>query len=75
MFLTEFVPNMKRDGPYLTNAQNESQQETLNESLYQTEFAHLDIAGVMNSKGPQGYLSSGMTGRPTRSLIQMLSKL
>ncbi|KAJ3277365.1 hypothetical protein HK104_003365 [Borealophlyctis nickersoniae] len=34
------------------------------------QFAHIDIAGVMHNKGPDGYLGKGMTGRPTRSIVE-----
>ncbi|KAJ1503784.1 bleomycin hydrolase [Coelomomyces lativittatus] len=35
-------------------------------------FAHLDIAGSMHSSKDSGYISKGMTGRPTRLLIDFL---
>ncbi|KAJ3056810.1 bleomycin hydrolase [Rhizophlyctis rosea] len=38
-------------------------------------FAHIDIAGVMHNRGPSGYLSKGMTGRPTRSIIELVRNL
>ncbi len=64
MFLSEFVPNMKLDGQ---NARQDVDGKTA--------FAHLDIAGVMHAKGIQGYMSSGMTGRPTRSMIEFMRGL
>ncbi|KAK9765714.1 hypothetical protein K7432_005736 [Basidiobolus ranarum] len=33
-------------------------------------FAHIDIAGTMDSGSTNGYTIKGMTGRPTRSLIE-----
>ncbi|RUS12702.1 cytosol aminopeptidase family, catalytic domain-containing protein, partial [Jimgerdemannia flammicorona] len=33
-------------------------------------WAHIDIAGVMESKEAAGYTPKGMSGRPTRSLIE-----
>jgi len=33
-------------------------------------WAHLDIAGVMDANADATYLSQGMTGRPTRTLIE-----
>ena len=35
-------------------------------------WAHVDIAGVMDGDGALPYVRSGMTGRPTRTLIQWL---
>ncbi|ORX94250.1 cytosol aminopeptidase [Basidiobolus meristosporus CBS 931.73] len=36
----------------------------------QIRFAHIDIAGSMDSGSTNGYTIKGMTGRPTRSLIE-----
>ena len=33
-------------------------------------WIHLDIAGVMHSDATRGYLSRGMTGVPTRTLLR-----
>ncbi|KAJ3046142.1 hypothetical protein HDV00_003892 [Rhizophlyctis rosea] len=38
-------------------------------------FAHIDIAGVMHNKAPSGYLAKGMTGRPTRSIIEFVRNI
>ena len=39
-------------------------------------WLHLDIAGVMdNSGGEVKYLSNGMSGRPTRTLVNFVEKL
>ncbi|KAI8967529.1 cytosol aminopeptidase family, catalytic domain-containing protein [Mycotypha africana] len=35
-------------------------------------WAHIDIAGVMACNGTKGYHIKGMTGRPTRALIEMM---
>ena len=35
-------------------------------------WAHLDIAGVMDSTSSMSYLPKGMSGRPTRSIIEAL---
>lgn len=51
-------------------------------SVFVQEFApegnwlHLDIAGVAGVFGPDDlpYLHKGMTGRPTRTLIQLLAQ-
>ncbi|KAG8306624.1 bleomycin hydrolase [Homalodisca vitripennis] len=36
------------------------------------DWIHLDIAGVMGPADNLPYLQKGMTGRPTRTLIQLL---
>ncbi|KAJ3277121.1 bleomycin hydrolase [Terramyces sp. JEL0728] len=38
-------------------------------------FAHIDIAGVMHSDAPSDLLGTGMTGRPTRSIIEFANRL
>ncbi|KAI7885453.1 cytosol aminopeptidase family, catalytic domain-containing protein [Mucor mucedo] len=38
-------------------------------------WAHIDIAGVMDSQGTDGYHIKGMSGRPTRSLIEYIRGL
>lgn len=37
-----------------------------------TNWLHLDIAGVMGPNDDSPYLSKGMTGRPTRTLIEFI---
>ncbi|KAJ3222304.1 hypothetical protein HK099_002454 [Clydaea vesicula] len=63
IFLSEFVP--EKDGV--------EGVDKLSNKI--TEFAHVDIAGVMHNKGTVGYLGSGMTGRPTRSILELLCNL
>jgi aminopeptidase len=36
---------------------------------------HVDIAGVMGTTENLPYLAKGMTGRPTRTLIEFISTL
>eukprot|EP00116_Pleurobrachia_bachei_P004889 sb/3465151/ len=38
-------------------------------------WAHLDIAGVMDSTQSSSYLPKGMSGRPTRTLVEALRNL
>ncbi|KAG1180649.1 hypothetical protein G6F70_002468 [Rhizopus microsporus] len=38
------------------------------------DWAHIDIAGVMDSQATDGYHIKGMSGRPTRSLIEYIRK-
>ncbi|XP_076250651.1 cytosol aminopeptidase-like isoform X2 [Rhynchophorus ferrugineus] len=39
-----------------------------------TNWLHLDIAGVMGPDNTEPYLSKGMSGRPTRTLIDFLER-
>ncbi|OLY80833.1 Cytosol aminopeptidase [Smittium mucronatum] len=39
------------------------------------KWAHLDIAGVMDTSSNSGYHVKGMTGRPTRALIELLRSI
>lgn len=39
------------------------------------DWLHLDIAGVMSTTETLPYLARGMTGRPTRTLIEFISSL
>ena len=38
-------------------------------------WAHLDIAGIMKSKSARGVLAKGMTGSPTRMLVELAKRL
>lgn len=38
-------------------------------------WAHLDIAGVMSNKDEIPYLRKGMSGRPTRTLVEFAAGL
>ncbi|XP_075400615.1 cytosol aminopeptidase [Tenrec ecaudatus] len=44
----------------------------LREFVTHPSWAHLDIAGVMTNKDEVPYLRKGMTGRPTRTLVEFL---
>lgn len=40
------------------------------------DWIHMDIAGVMKSNGEDSlYISRGMSGKPTRALVQLISNL
>jgi Leucyl aminopeptidase len=39
------------------------------------DWLHLDIAGVMGTTENLPYLAKGMTGRPTRTLVEFISSL
>ncbi|XP_056136738.1 cytosol aminopeptidase [Lampris incognitus] len=47
----------------------------LREFVTATHWAHLDIAGVMSNKDEVPYLRKGMSGRPTRTLVEFASRL
>ncbi|KAI9476353.1 MAG: cytosol aminopeptidase family, catalytic domain-containing protein [Benjaminiella poitrasii] len=40
-----------------------------------TPWAHMDIAGVMECNSTKGYNIKGMTGRPTRALIELMREV
>uniref|UniRef100_A0A8C5GW97 Cytosol aminopeptidase n=1 Tax=Gouania willdenowi TaxID=441366 RepID=A0A8C5GW97_GOUWI len=46
----------------------------LKEFVTSTHWAHLDIAGVMSNKDEVPYLRKGMSGRPTRTLVEFAKK-
>ncbi|KAL7319215.1 hypothetical protein PS15m_002381 [Mucor circinelloides] len=47
----------------------------LEDNQNKIDWAHIDIAGVMDSQGTDGYHIKGMSGRPTRSLIEYVRGL
>ena len=48
----------------------------LGEFVENTEWAHIDIAGVMDNNNEEvPYLSSGMSGRPTRTFLKFLHSI
>ncbi|XP_059148773.1 cytosol aminopeptidase-like isoform X2 [Physella acuta] len=47
----------------------------LKEFVSTDNWVHLDIAGVMMNKGDVAYMGKGMSGRPTRTLVQFLENL
>ena len=47
----------------------------LGEFVENSEWAHVDIAGVMDNKSEVPYLSAGMSGRPTRTFTKFLHEL
>lgn len=47
----------------------------LSEFVESTDWLHIDAYGVMLSTGKSvAYLQEGMSGRPTRTLIEMIAK-
>ncbi|CAO3591135.1 unnamed protein product [Absidia cylindrospora] len=65
-FLKEFVAGLESDNEENGQEQGKDQQQPT------VDWAHLDIAGVMEEDSTQGYHIKGMTGRPTRSLIEYI---
>uniref|UniRef100_A0A665T9U9 Cytosol aminopeptidase n=1 Tax=Echeneis naucrates TaxID=173247 RepID=A0A665T9U9_ECHNA len=47
----------------------------LREFVTAAHWAHLDIAGVMSNKDEVPYLTKGMSGRPTRTLVEFATRL
>lgn len=47
----------------------------LREFVTAPHWAHLDIAGVMSNKDEIPYLQKGMSGRPTRTLVEFAAGL
>ncbi|XP_037117654.1 cytosol aminopeptidase [Syngnathus acus] len=47
----------------------------LREFVTSPHWAHLDIAGVMSNKDEIPYLKKGMSGRPTRTLVEFAAAL
>ncbi|KAM3937545.1 cytosol aminopeptidase [Leptodactylus fuscus] len=47
----------------------------LKEFVTVPHWAHLDIAGVMSNKDEVPYLRKGMSGRPTRTLVEFADRL
>ncbi|XP_029446355.1 cytosol aminopeptidase [Rhinatrema bivittatum] len=47
----------------------------LKEFITVPHWAHLDIAGVMSNKDEVSYLRKGMSGRPTRTLVEFAARL
>lgn len=47
----------------------------LKEFVTHNQWLHLDIAGVMETKDEVPYLSKGMSGRPTRTIVEFATKL
>ncbi|KAF9296860.1 bleomycin hydrolase [Linnemannia elongata] len=80
IFLREFVHGVERDDGF---AQAEDEPSTEVGTLLETtgdvkagsvRYAHIDIAGVMDTTSNAGYNAKGMTGRPARALIEFAKK-
>ncbi|KAG0069383.1 hypothetical protein BGZ92_004686 [Podila epicladia] len=81
IFLREFVHGIERDDGF---SQQEGEESTeVGTKLEETgddlkagsvRYAHIDIAGVMDTQSNSGYYAKGMTGRPARALIEFAKK-
>ncbi|CAG8610831.1 7778_t:CDS:2, partial [Paraglomus occultum] len=72
-FLKEFV-----NGLYVEGSENADEEDTENKDNGSGEiirYAHIDIAATMESSEDTGYLVKGMSGRPTRSIIEFARSL
>lgn len=77
-----YLELMKSDVADIANANTSGMAGSCTAAIFLNEFVgkdvnwiHLDIAGVMHSKGNKGALSKGMTGIPTRTLIELVNSL
>ncbi|ORX53059.1 hypothetical protein DM01DRAFT_1336243 [Hesseltinella vesiculosa] len=64
-FLKEFVAGLESD-------RHGDDVDRLEEEGTELPWAHIDIAGIMDAQSTQGYNIKGMSGRPTRSLIEYI---
>ncbi|KAI9138243.1 cytosol aminopeptidase family, catalytic domain-containing protein [Paraphysoderma sedebokerense] len=69
IFLKQFLTPAVEKGEYGKVTENNGASDKNEEEL---RYAHLDIAGTMESAASDGYHVKGMSGRPTRSLIDFL---
>ncbi|KAF9437124.1 bleomycin hydrolase [Entomortierella beljakovae] len=82
VFLREFVHGIERDDGFADIEGEPSTEvgkildEDSSEGLKagSVRYAHIDIAGVMDTQSNSGYYSKGMTGRPARALIEFAKK-
>ncbi|KAI1318129.1 bleomycin hydrolase [Mortierella claussenii] len=86
VFLREFVHGIERDDGF-AKAEGEPSTEVgkpLNgeeeagaegPKAGSVRYAHIDIAGVMDTSSNSGYYAKGMTGRPARALVEFAKNL
>ncbi|KAF9165654.1 bleomycin hydrolase [Mortierella sp. AD011] len=82
IFLREFVHGIERDDGFAKVEGEPSTEvgkpldENSSEGLKagSVRYAHIDIAGVMDTQSNAGYYAKGMTGRPARALIEFAKK-
>ncbi|KAL1915285.1 uncharacterized protein VTP21DRAFT_6743 [Calcarisporiella thermophila] len=74
IFLKEFVYGLSKEvNEESENDDDDELGEVKNEE--KIRYAHIDIASVMETNSSEGYNVKGMTGRPTRSLIEFARRL
>ncbi|KAL1915305.1 uncharacterized protein VTP21DRAFT_6763 [Calcarisporiella thermophila] len=71
IFLKEFVHGLNPEDEGVEGAVEEGEVGFEDKIRY----AHIDIAGVMDTTSDSGYHVKGMSGRPTRSLIEFARRL
>ncbi|KAJ2758455.1 hypothetical protein IWQ56_005996, partial [Coemansia nantahalensis] len=67
-FLRQFVHAPRLAAPAVLRAQNADDEA-------EPRWAHLDIAGPMEAAATAGYHQKGMSGRPTRLLVELARQL
>uniref|UniRef100_A0A1D1ZLX9 Cytosol aminopeptidase n=1 Tax=Anthurium amnicola TaxID=1678845 RepID=A0A1D1ZLX9_9ARAE len=88
IFLKEFVYGLSDEGTVgknITSADKEKKEKEDNvieniidkdaDEVNKIRYAHIDMAGVMDTGEDSGYNVKGATGRPTRSIIEVARKL
>ncbi|KAG0224617.1 bleomycin hydrolase [Actinomortierella wolfii] len=77
IFLREFVHGIVRDDGLQEREGEESTEvgQLLDPIDHPVRYAHIDIAGVMDTTKTNGYYAKGMTGRPARALIEFAKQL
>ncbi|KAG0308480.1 bleomycin hydrolase [Dissophora globulifera] len=89
VFLREFVHGIERDdgfakaegepstevGKVLDPEDSKEGEQKQGLKPGSVRYAHIDIAGVMDTNSNSGYYAKGMTGRPARALIELAKKL
>lgn len=68
-FMREFLPKPETKDEFSNGSAIHDWNE---DPSFGLRYAHLDIAGVMDTASESGYLTKGMSGRPTRTFIELL---
>ncbi|KAK7479338.1 hypothetical protein BaRGS_00029416 [Batillaria attramentaria] len=72
---TSQLADLNNIGKYSRSAGSCTAAAFLKEFVKSDHWVHLDIAGVMMNKDEVPYMSKGMSGRPTRTIVELLQKL
>jgi len=71
---TSDLADVNNIGKYARSAGSCTAAAFLKEFVKDSNWVHLDIAGVMMNKDEVPYLGKGMSGRPTRTVVEFLQK-